>query len=409
MTTAKASERENLRTGFTTGACAAAASKGALLALIRRCAILDVEIDLPGGRATAFILHSSSFTQNDGSASVIKDAGDDPDVTHRAEICSRVEWTQQSGIVFLRGVGVGVVTRRGLPVPVGEPAINPAPRQLIADTIRAVLVEHGLEHRGVAVEISVPNGEELAKKTFNPRLGIVGGISILGTTGIVIPYSTAAWVASVTQEIDVASADGLTELVLTVGARGERLARGLFSLRHEAFVQIGPFFGAALRHCAKAGIAKVNLVGMIGKLAKFAAGNDSVHSSDSRQDFGFLAEAAATAGAEASIVQRIAGANTAEEVAELVGTGLPSFFESICRRAWEFARTFLPEALGFLQVCLTSQQGEIRSQFSAVAFLSRFEATWWSTQDGFRKAFACTLQNNANSLVTNQALPAVSQ
>ncbi len=177
-----AADRENLRSGYTTGACAAAASKGALLALIQQRSFADVAIRLPAGQTVTFALHTCTFTEPEGRASVIKDAGDDPDVTHLAEICSRVTWESGPDIVFRRGVGVGLVTKKGLPVPVGEPAINPAPRKLIADTVQEVLAEHSLADRGVAVEISVPKGEELAKKTFNPRLGIVGGISILGTT-----------------------------------------------------------------------------------------------------------------------------------------------------------------------------------------------------------------------------------
>src|SRR5947209_2980668 len=231
-----ASDRENLRSGYTTGACAAAASRAALLALVSQRAIAEVAIYLPAGPSVTFALHSCTFTESEGRASVIKDAGDDPDVTHLAEICSRVTWESEPGVIFRRGVGVGLVTKKGLPVPPGEPAINPAPRRLIADTVGEVLAGRGLAERGVVVEISVPRGEELAKKTFNPRLGIVGRISILGTTGIAVPYSTAAWVASVTQEIDVAAAQGLRQLVLTVGARGERLARGLLPLPEEAFV-----------------------------------------------------------------------------------------------------------------------------------------------------------------------------
>src|SRR5262249_42470404 len=154
-------------------------------------------------------------------------------------------------------------------------------------TVDETLREKGVGGRGVVVEIGVPRGEELAKKTFNPRLGIVGGISILGTTGIVVPYSTAAWLATVTQEIDVAVAQGLRRLVLTVGARGERLARGTFPEIEEGFVQVGPFFGDALRHCGRVGVEKVMLAAMIGKLAKFAAGHESVHSTASSQDFAF--------------------------------------------------------------------------------------------------------------------------
>jgi cobalt-precorrin-5B (C1)-methyltransferase len=355
--------KDNLRSGYTTGACAAAATKGALLALIERRPVTAVTIRLPGGPAVAFVLHACAFSETEGSASVIKDAGDDPDVTHGAEIVARVTWGDEPGVAFRRGVGVGLVTKKGLPVPPGEPAINPAPRRLIAETVADVLADKGLLGRGVVVEIAVPRGEELAKKTFNPRLGIVGGISILGTTGIVVPYSTAAWLASVTQEIDVAAAQGLKQLVLTVGARGERLARNLFPLPEEAFVQVGPFFGDALRHCARAGIDKVILAAMIGKLAKFAAGNDSVHSTSSRQDFAFLADTARAVGAGAGLVEQIGRANTAQEVSELVAAAGPrEFYQVLCKKAWDFAAALVGAAPA-LEVYLTGQAGEVLGRY----------------------------------------------
>jgi cobalt-precorrin-5B (C1)-methyltransferase len=358
-----AENRENLRSGYTTGACAAAASRGALLALIGQRPVADSTIQLPAGPIVTFALHSCTFNEHEGRASVIKDAGDDPDVTHLAEICARITWENEPGIVFRRGVGVGVVTKKGLPVPPGEPAINPAPRQLIAASIQDVLAEHGLAGRGVAVEISVPGGEELAKKTFNPRLGIVGGISILGTTGIVVPYSTAAWLASVTQEIDVAVAQDIKELVLTVGARGERQARQLFPLPEEAFVEIGPFFGDALRYGTRAGVRKVTLAAMIGKLAKFAAGNESVHSTSSSQDFAFLADVARATGADSALIEQITRANTAQEVSGLMADrGLHEFHRALCQRAWEFAAALVQGAL-ILDVYLMGADGTILGQY----------------------------------------------
>jgi cobalt-precorrin-5B (C1)-methyltransferase len=355
--------RQNLRSGYTTGACAAAATRGALLALIEGRPVTEVAIRLPAGPVATFALHTCAGTDTEGTASVIKDAGDDPDVTHGAEICARVTWGSGPGVTFRRGPGVGLVTKKGLPVPPGEPAINPAPRRLIAETVADVLAEKGMAGRGVVVEIAVPRGEELARKTFNPRLGIVGGISILGTTGVVVPYSTAAWLASVTQEIDVAAAQGLKRLVLTVGARGERLARGLFPLPEEAFVQIGPFFGDALRHCARAGIERAILAAMMGKLAKFAAGNESVHSTSSSQDFAFLADTARAVGAGADVVERIGRANTAQEVAEMVGAGGPrEFFGVLCRKAWDFAASLVGESLA-VEVYLTGQGGEVLGQY----------------------------------------------
>jgi cobalt-precorrin-5B (C1)-methyltransferase len=203
----------------------------------------------------------------------------------------------------------------------------------------------------------------MARKTFNPRLGIVGGISILGTTGIVTPYSTAAWLASVVQSIDVAAAQGCRHLVLTVGARGERTARQLFALPDDAFIQIGPFFADALRHCVQAGIAKVSLVSMIGKLAKFAAGNESVHSTSSAPDFAFLARIAQESGAGDELLARIRAANTAQEIAEMiVAAGHDSFFSPLCEKAWSFARSLVGEALA-VEILLTGVAGEILGQY----------------------------------------------
>ncbi len=351
-------DKENLRSGYTTGACAAAAAKGALLALLTKQPLREVSIRLPMGQCVSFPLH----TCGEGRASVIKDAGDDPDVTDKAEICACVSWSDRPGITFVRGPGVGLVTKNGLPVPPGEPAINPAPRQLIRATLAEVLDEFEPPQPGLIVEISVPRGEELAKKTFNPRLGIIGGISILGTTGIVVPYSTSAWLASVVQGIDVAAAQGIRHLVLTVGARGERLARELLKLPEDVFVQIGPFFGDALRHCGKAGIGKVTLLAMIGKLAKFAAGRESVHSTASQQDFAFLASLAHAAGATEEVIDKIKNANTAQEVAELIAQNGPKqFFDMLCQEAWNFGRTLVPGAL-ILEIILTANDGSVLAQ-----------------------------------------------
>jgi cobalt-precorrin-5B (C1)-methyltransferase len=354
---------EELRSGYTTGACATAAAKGALLALIYQQALDEVTIRLPQGQQVKFPLHTCAFTSDEGRSSVIKDAGDDPDATDKAEICARVVWSNAPGIMFQRGPGVGLVTKLGLPVPPGEPAINPVPRRMITEALHEALDEASWQPTGMVVEISVPGGEEMAQKTFNPRLGIVGGISILGTTGIVTPYSTAAWLASVVQSIDVAAAQGCRHLVLTVGARGERTARQLFALPDDAFVQIGPFFADALRHCGHTGIAKVSLVSMIGKLAKFAAGNESVHSTTSAQDFVFLARIAQECGVGDDLLTRIRTANTAQEVAEMIAAaGCLSFYSRLCQEAWTFACGLVGESLA-MQILLTGVAGEILGRF----------------------------------------------
>lgn len=348
-----------LRSGYTTGACATAATQGALLALLHQRRFATSRIRLPIGQLVTFELHTCTYTSHEGYSSVIKDAGDDPDVTHRAEICSRVTWDPTPGVHFVCGEGVGLVTKAGLPVPPGEPAINPVPRQMMTEAVQAILDRTDNAHRGVRVEISVPGGKKLAEKTFNPRLGIVGGISILGTTGIVVPYSTAAWEASVVQNIDVAVAQGCEHLVFVVGGRGERVARRFVSLPDIGYVQIGNFFGLALQQASRAGARKVTLASMIGKLAKFAAGHASVHSQKSEQDFVFLARLASDTGAENAVVQRILNANTAQEVTEIaLEAGLASFHHDLCREARRFALTFFEHDLA-LDVWLLSPDGNI--------------------------------------------------
>jgi cobalt-precorrin-5B (C1)-methyltransferase len=334
-----------------------------LLALIHQRCFRKAEIHLPIGTSVTFALHTCSYTADEGYSSVIKDAGDDPDVTDKAEICARVTWSEQPGVHFVRGVGVGLVTQKGLPVPPGEPAINPVPRQMLTTTVQEVLASTQHALRGVCVEISVPNGAELAKKTLNPRLGIVGGISILGTTGIVVPYSTAAWEASVIQNIDVAVAQGCEHLIFTVGGRGEKFAQRLFALPEIAFVQIGDFFGKALRHAAGAGARQVTLATMIGKLAKFAAGNESVHSQQSAQDFVFLGKLAQQAGAAEPLIGHVLRANTAQEVSELLFEGgITAFPDELCQAAWHYATSLTQDAYA-LEVWLLGKAGEVLGRY----------------------------------------------
>src|SRR5215475_6467445 len=352
-----------LRSGYTTGAGATAAMKGALYALIYQHYVPQVTIRLPLGQEVTFALHTCAYTAHEGYSSVIKDAGDDPDVTHQAEICARVLWSEAPGVHLTRGVGVGLVTKKGLPVPVGEPAINPVPRQMLTETVHNVRIEVPHLPPGVTIEISVPHGEELAKKTLNPRLGIVGGISILGTTGIVVPYSTAAWEASVIQNIDVAVAQGCEHLIFTVGGRGEKFAQRLFALPEIAFVQIGDFFGKALRHAAGAGARQVTLATMIGKLAKFAAENESVHSQQSAQDFHFLGTLAQQAGAAKPLVGHVHSANTAQEVLELLAeAGIAAFPDLLCQAAWRYATSLTQDAYA-LEVWLLGKAGEVLGRY----------------------------------------------
>jgi cobalt-precorrin-5B (C1)-methyltransferase len=324
-------EQKKLREGYTTGACATAATKAALTALITGEEQTEATIYLPVKRFATFQIESCEVTDQRGTASVIKDAGDDPDATHGALIVSSVSWSDEPGIVIDGGVGVGRVTKEGLPVPVGEAAINPVPRKMIRETAEAVLKEYGID-RGVKIVISVPDGEEIAKKTLNARLGIIGGISILGTRGIVVPYSTAAYKASIVQAISVARANHCEHIVITTGGRSEKYAMKQYpQLPEEAFIEMGDFVGFTLKQCKRQGVKKVSMVGMMGKFSKVAQGVMMVHSKSAPVDFHFLAKVASEAGASAALVEEIKHANTASQVGDMMTEhGHYQFFEKLC-------------------------------------------------------------------------------
>ena len=307
-----------MRHGYTTGACSTATTKAALIALITGEVQEQATIHLPVGRDATFTIETCEIMENSVRAETIKDAGDDPDATHKALIVSTVSWTETPGIILDGGVGVGRVTKPGLLVPVGEAAINPVPRKMILTTVQQTLAEFQID-RGVKVVISVPDGEEIAKKTLNGRLGIIGGISILGTRGTVVPFSSSAYMASIVQAISVAKAGGCEHLVLTTGGRSEKYAMELFQeLSEEAFIEMGDFVGFSLKQCKKQGIKKVSLVGMMGKFSKLAQGAMMVHSKGSSVDFGFLADIAKSVGASEELVNEIIHANTASQVGDLM-------------------------------------------------------------------------------------------
>jgi cobalt-precorrin-5B (C1)-methyltransferase len=325
-------DKKGLRTGFTTGACAAAAAKAATRVLVRNTMLAEIETTLPNRTRVTFALARCERAGGQATASIIKDGGDDPDCTHGAELVASVELRKQPGIEILGGAGVATVTKAGLGLTVGAPAINPVPRRNITEMVEQELA--GSEHRGAVVTISVPRGEEMAKQTTNARLGLLGGISILGTSGIVQPYSTSAWKASVVQEIDVATANGLDELVLTTGGKSEQYAMALHPhLPEQAFVQVGDFIGVGIRQCAKRGVARAIVVGMMGKLSKMAAGRMQTHVAGSEVDMDFLASLAIELGGEAPLIASIRGANTARHVLELCReAGLVAITNLVCRR-----------------------------------------------------------------------------
>ncbi|MDP9399142.1 MAG: cobalt-precorrin-5B (C(1))-methyltransferase [Actinomycetota bacterium] len=301
------------RTGWTTGSCAAAAAKGAATALAEQRPQEVVEIPLPSGRRVTFALHSCSFDEARAAAVVVKDAGDDPDVTSGAHVTATVSWAAGTGITLDGGPGVGVVTKPGLGLEVGEPAINPVPRSMIGQAVTEAVGE-----RGLRVVISVPEGERMARKTTNARLGILGGISILGTTGVVRPFSTASWRASVVQAVAVMAAQGETTLVLCTGGRTEAGARALLpELPEVCFVEVGDFTGAAVRRALETGLRSVVFVGMAGKLTKLAAGVLMTHYTRSKVDVGLLGAITRAVGGDEVTATAVDAANTGRHAYEL--------------------------------------------------------------------------------------------
>jgi cobalt-precorrin-5B (C1)-methyltransferase len=285
-----------VRYGWTTGACATAATKAAYTALCTGEFPDPVEIVLPKGQRPTFALAVEELQDGQAMAGIVKDAGDDPDVTHGALIRSTVRHgSKGSGTTFKAGPGVGTVTKPGLPLEVGEPAINPVPRKMMREVIGA--------GNDVEIEISVDGGEELARKTWNPRLGILGGLSILGTTGIVVPYSCSAWIDSIRRGIDVARAAGRQHVAGSTGSTSEQVVAALYNLPEDALLDMGDFAGAVLKYLRRHPVPRLTIAGGIGKLAKLAAGHLDLHSQRSQVDFAFLAALAAD--------ERLRAANTA--------------------------------------------------------------------------------------------------
>ena len=325
-----------LRTGWTTGTCASAAAKAAAQLLVTGEAPDSVEVALPSGRRVSFTVERASTVDDGAQAVVVKDAGDDPDVTHGAHLTATVSWRDGTGVELAGGDGVGTVTKPGLGLDVGGPAVNPVPRAMITQAVREVVGE-----RGVRVVVSVPDGERMARKTTNRRLGILGGISILGTTGIVRPFSTASWRASVVQAIQVAAAQGERTVVLCTGGRTEKGAIALLpGLPEVCFVEVGDFTGAALRTAVEHGVTAVVFVGMVGKLSKLAAGVLMTHYTRSTVDTALLADLTAAAGGPADAVLEANTARHAYEIWESAGV-LRTAGDALCGRVRDVLVAFV--------------------------------------------------------------------
>jgi len=347
-----------LRRGWTTGACATAAAKSAVSALLGGGFEDPVSITLPGGQIPAFALAHQAAGEGWAETGIIKDAGDDPDVTHGATIIARVaHGTKGSGVTFAAGPGVGTITKPGLPLGVGEPAINPVPRQMMTEAIGAICMAQGVAP-DIVVTVSVPKGETIAQKTWNPRLGIVGGLSILGTTGIVIPYSCSAWIHSIHRGVDVARAGGLTHLVGATGDASERAARERLGLSDDAFIDMGDFVGGFLKYVRTHPVDRVTIAGGFAKMSKLAQGALDLHSARGTVDLDALADMLQTLGADAQLIDKARTANTANEVLTLArNAGLP-LADTVARAAQDAASAIVSSKTK-IAILITDRTGTI--------------------------------------------------
>ncbi|MGP0094752.1 MAG: cobalt-precorrin-5B (C(1))-methyltransferase [Xanthobacteraceae bacterium] len=322
-----------LRRGWTTGACATAAAKAAYTALLTGAFPDPVEISLPRGERPSFALATTHKDAQAATAGVVKDAGDDPDVTHGALILVTVRaGAPGSGVTFRAGPGVGTVTRPGLPIPPSEPAINPVPRQMISAAIAEVAASTG-GTGDAEVEIAIPGGEALAAKTLNARLGIIGGLSILGTTGIVIPYSCSAWIHSIHRGIDVARAMGFAHIAGSTGSTSEAAVAKLFGLPESALIDMGDFVGGMLKYLRTHPVPRVTIAGGVGKMTKLAQGLLDLHSKRGTVDLLVLADFARASGGSAALREKILAANTAAEAFSHAGAEGVALGDTVARAA----------------------------------------------------------------------------
>ncbi|TCD15492.1 cobalt-precorrin-5B (C(1))-methyltransferase [Oricola cellulosilytica] len=359
MGSAKRKPDGQLRRGWTTGACATAATKAALSALLLGRFPDPVTITLPKGETPSFPLAHRHLAEAYAEAAVVKDAGDDPDVTHGATIEVRVSFAPPgTGIVFRSGDGVGTVTRAGLPVPVGEPAINPAPRAMMIAEVEVLCAAHRVA-ADLEITVSVPGGEALAKQTWNPRLGIVGGLSILGTTGIVHPFSCSAWIHSIHRGIDVARAASLSHVLAATGSTSENAAQAIYGLPEIALLDMGDFAGGVLKYLRAHPVPRLTIAGGFAKITKLAQGSLDLHSGRSQVDMQFLLDHALEAGLHQSLSDRILSANTALEALELTRQNGLTLAPLIALKAREVAHMALQQAPVAVEVIIVDRKGEI--------------------------------------------------
>lgn len=342
-----------LRTGLTTGTCATACCVAASEMLLGNSPPGEVEVTLPRGQQVPLEIESCVSAGDCARAATIKDAGDDPDVTHGARIFVELALCETPGVEFVAGPGVGVVTREGLALAVGEPAINEVPRRMMREHLQQQ-AERFDYPGGFVVRVGIENGEALAQKTMNPRLGIVGGLSILGTSGIVRPYSCAAWIASIHQGMDVALANHVEHIAASTGNSSEAAIRQRYGMDDMALIEMGDFAGAVLKYLKKARLPRLSICGGFGKISKLAGGNLDLNSRASSIDFQFLAD---TVGGDAALTRRILGANTSIEAYRIAREQGIDIADAVCRQARAFARDVAGEGTE-IEVWAINRQGE---------------------------------------------------
>lgn len=326
------------RKGYTTGSCAAAASKAAVMMLLKGMEIAQVDIDTPAGIRLILPVSDTTFFEESVECAVVKDGGDDPDVTTGLKIYARVRLSNEKGIRVIGGEGVGTVTLPGLRVPVGQPAINPVPMKMIIKEVSEVLPE-GM---GADIVIRVPGGEEIAVNTYNPGLGIIGGISILGTKGIVEPMSEEAWKESLALELGILSAKGIKQIVFTFGNYGNDFITKRFGVEDKYIVTISNFVGFMLEKALENHFERILMVGHMGKLVKVAAGIFHTHSrvADARMET--IASYAALEGAQKDVIEKIFASRTTDAAAEIIEAfGLQNVYERIVRNVSARCREFV--------------------------------------------------------------------
>lgn len=332
-----------LHSGYTTGSCACAAAKAALLTLLTGEMPDRVSITLPGGEEVELPVCRIEKSGSGVVSTVVKDAGDDPDVTNKREICAKVTLTAEPGVRFCAGAGVGTVTLPGLGLEIGEPAINPVPRKMMVAETEKLLTKYQIQ-RGIVIEISVPGGKELARRTFNPKLGITGGISIIGTSGVVRPFSSEAFVAAIRKEIQVAKALGCRHIVINSGAKSEKVLKELFpDFLPQAFIHYGNYIEDTLKIAAEEGMEKVTMGIMIGKAVKLAEGHGDTHSRNRVMNVGFISKLAVESGCLPELCDRIRQIKLARELWTLLPSGHP-FFALLLQKCEKVCRGFLHDS-----------------------------------------------------------------